>query len=236
MAAATRVAARLGHAAGGLVGGLPVVAGPIVLIYALEQGRGYAAEAAEATVLGIVSLLAFCAVYGALAVRARWWAAVAGGWLAFGVATAVFAQVEIPVPASAALCLAGIAVVAPRLRRAGALPAEVERRSDLLALRLVTTAALVVALTAAAGSVSPRVAGLLAPFPIITAVLAGFTHARAGGAAANELLAGLTRGLVSFVLFFVALAALLPGLGIAGGFAAATCAALACHAVLITAT
>ena len=51
------MAGRLGHRAGGLVGGLPVVAGPILLIYAVEQGETFAEEAAAGAVLGIVSLV-----------------------------------------------------------------------------------------------------------------------------------------------------------------------------------
>ena len=68
VATATQVAGRLGHRAGGLVGGLPVVAGPILLIYAVEQGQAFAAEAAAGAVLGIVSLVGFCVAY-ALAAR-----------------------------------------------------------------------------------------------------------------------------------------------------------------------
>lgn len=229
------MAARLGHGAGGLVGGLPVVAAPVLLIYALEQGEGYATEAARATVLGIVSLVAFCVVYGWSARRMPWPPAVLCGWAAFGAGTAAFSQVDPPIAISAAVAWAAIPLALPALQRAAAAPEETERRSDLLALRLVTTAVLVVALTGIAGSVSSHVGGLLAPFPIITAVLAGFTHARAGAAAANELLVGLTRGLVSFVLFFVVLALALPGLGVAGAFAVASAAALLCHAALIAA-
>jgi Ca2+/H+ antiporter len=65
VALATVVARRLGHRAGGLIGGLPVVAAPIVLIYALQHGAGYAARAAQGTVLGIVSLVGFSVVYAA---------------------------------------------------------------------------------------------------------------------------------------------------------------------------
>jgi len=211
-----------------------VVAAPIVLIFAVEHGEHFAQQAARATVLGIVSLVGFCAVYGAVAHRAPWPVAVLAGWAAFGLATALFALVEVPVALSALLALAGIAALAPQLRRWGLADRAAESgRSDLLVLRLAVTALLVLALTTAAGSLSPRLSGLLAPFPIITAVLAGFTHARAGAAAANELLAGLTTGLVSFVAFFVALAALLAPLGVAAAFALATAVALGGHAVLI---
>lgn len=108
VAAATRVARRLGHRAGGLVGGLPVVAAPIVLIYAVEQGEAFAREAAAATVLGLVSLVLFCLAYAACARRAGYVAALAAGWLAFGVATALLSAVNPPLVASTAITLVAI--------------------------------------------------------------------------------------------------------------------------------
>jgi hypothetical protein len=77
------------------------------------------------------------------------------------------------------------------------------------------------------------VAGLLAPFPVITAVLAAFTQARAGAGASILMLSGLVPALASFVVFFAALAALLPPLGVAGAFAAASAIALAGWSVLL---
>lgn len=230
VAAATATARRLGHRAGGLVGGLPVVAAPIVLIYAVEHGEHFATTAARNTVLGIVSLVAFCAVYALAAERAPWPGAVVAGWAAFLALTALFAAVRLPLGAGILLNAVAIAATWSLLERLPRRRAGTGR--DLLALRLVVTAAMVVALTALAGPLSARVSGLLAPFPIITAVLAGFTHAQAGGTAAVQMLEGLVPGLVSFVLFFVIVGLTLPGLGTAGAFAVATLAALASHAVL----
>ena len=46
---ASLAARRFGSRVGGVVGGLPVVAGPILLVYALEDGRVFAAGAAAGT-------------------------------------------------------------------------------------------------------------------------------------------------------------------------------------------
>jgi hypothetical protein len=59
---ASLTARRFGARVGGLVAGLPVVAGPILLAYALAHGRGFAAGAAAGTLLGLVSLIAFVMV------------------------------------------------------------------------------------------------------------------------------------------------------------------------------
>jgi hypothetical protein len=102
-----------------------------------------------------------------------------------------------------------------------------------LALRLAATAAIVLALTAAAGPLGAHVGGLLVAFPVLASVLSAFTHARDGGAAAASLLGGMTRGLVGFAGFCLAIALWLPELGVAGGFAAAGATALALHAATL---
>ncbi|HYI34959.1 MAG TPA: hypothetical protein VEX39_00010 [Thermoleophilaceae bacterium] len=233
VAIATKVAGRLGHRAGGLVGGLPVVAGPILLIYAVEQGQAFADEAAAGAVLGIVSLVGFCLAYALAARRHGTAVALAAGWAAFGAGTAAFAMVEPPLAVSTALSLTAVAVGTFALHRMAPDTAGVESGPDLLVWRLVVTATLVIALTAAAGSLSAHLAGLLAPFPIITAVLAGFTQAHTGAGAAIELLSGLSGALVCFTVFFALLAASIDAVGVAAAFALATAGALACWAVLV---
>jgi hypothetical protein len=239
--AATHAARRLGHRAGGLVGGLPVVAAPIVLIYALEHGTAFAAQAAAATVLGVVSLVAFCAAYAAAASRsgragrAGVPLALMAGWAAFGASTWFFADRRLGVWTGALLALAAVLLAGRSLAGRAPERREAARGRDLLIWRLLVTGAMVLALTTASGPLSPWLSGLLAPFPIITAVLAGFTHAQAGGGASIALLAGLVPGLVSFALFFVVAAVALPGVGIAAGFGLATGAALLSHAVIAVA-
>lgn len=233
VALATLVARRLGHRAGGLVGSLPVVAAPVVVIYAVDRGHDYAAEAAGAAVLGVASLVLFCIAYGTVAARRPWPVAVAAGWAAFLGATAVFAQVDAPPELVAmAVVLVLVALARPLHERLAHGAVAPPARTDLR-LRLLITAALVLALTGAARHLDAHVAGLLAPFPIITAVLAGFTHARAGGEAANELLAGFVPGLVSFGLFFCVLAVVLDASSTVLGFAAATATTLTAHTLLV---
>ena len=184
----------------------------MLLIFALDRGREYAAEAAQASVLGVASLTLFCIAYGLAATRTSWPFAVLAGWSAFLAATFAFDQLD-DVPTVVAMLLVTALVLAAkplheRLAHGATAPAA---KTDLT-LRLVTTALLVLALTQAAKHLDPHLSGLLAPFPIITAVLAGFTHARGGGKAANELLAGFVPGLVSFALFFAVLAPVLDEL------------------------
>jgi hypothetical protein len=235
VATATRVAGRLGHRAGGLVGGLPVVAGPILLIYAVEQGQDFAAEAAAGAVLGIVSLVGFCLAYALVARRHGTVTALAAGWAAFAAGTAAFAAVDPPLAVSTVVSLAAVVGGSIVLHRITPDNEALEPGPDLLTARLAVTAVLVLGLTAVAGELSPHLAGLLAPFPIITAVLAGFTQAHTGPGQAIELLSGLCTALVCFTAFFALLAALIEPVGAAWAFAAATAGALALWGVLVAA-
>ena len=89
---------------------------------------------------------------------------------------------------------------------------------------MVVATAFVVALTSAAPLLGPRLAGLLAPFPLYGAVLATFAHRLQGREPAVNVLRGLLLGLFAFASFFLVLAVLLPE-GIAPAFAVAIVAA-----------
>ena len=114
---ASLVARRFGARIGGFVGALPVVAGPILLVYALSHGRAFGADAAAGTLLGLVSLTAFVAVYGHLAGRTTWSISLLAGWTAFLVVTALMSMLSVPAPGALVLAWAAIAgalVILPR--------------------------------------------------------------------------------------------------------------------------
>jgi hypothetical protein len=64
---------RWGVAVAGVLGGLPVVAGPILLVETLLHGRDFGADAAAGTLLGLAALTAFVVVYGRVATRSPSW-------------------------------------------------------------------------------------------------------------------------------------------------------------------
>lgn len=236
VAAATHVARRLGHRAGGLVSGLPLIAAPIVLIYAVEHGNDFARAAAASAVLGIISSVAFCVVYALVARRASAPPALAASCLAFAAVTLTLSRIDSPLAVSGSVTLVVIGVGSWLVVRLVCVAPAARPRADLLPLRLGITVALVVTITAAAGGLSAHLAGLLVPLPIITAVMAGFTHARTGAPAAIEFLGGLVPALSCFLAFFVTLAAFLPIAGAGAAFGFAVAATLACWAALAVAS
>jgi hypothetical protein len=224
---ASLVARRFGPRIGGLTAALPVVAGPILLAYALEHGRHFAATAAAGTLTGLVSLIAFVVVYGRLGQHVFWAWSMLAGWLAFACATAVFSAISLPLGVSLALAAAALVAGLAALPRA-----RTEQRTAAkppawdLPLRAACAVALVLTLTAVAGWLGPRVSGLLAPFPIIATVMATFTHAQRGAEQLLRMLRGLLSGFGAFALFCFSLALLLRHFSTAESFLASTSLAL----------
>ena len=91
---------------------------------------------------------------------------------------------------------------------------------------MAVTTALVLGLTGLAQALGPRLAGLLATFPLYATVLTVFAHRLEGPNPAVEVLRGLLLGLFSFAGFFVVLGALIERVGVAPAFAAAVALAL----------
>jgi hypothetical protein len=254
---------RYGARIGGLIGGLPVVAGPILLVFALEHGRAFAAGASAATLLGIVSLIAFILVYSRLAVGAHWAASLLLGWGAFFAMTAALSALAVSPPLALGCVLAavGVALLAlPRSSRGAQLSEAIPPGWDLpprgasalapahsrgerggaalppswdLPLRGLSALALVLALTALAGQLGAKLSGLLAPFPVIASVLAVFTHALHGQDDLLRIMRGFVLGLVAYALFCFALAEALAATSIAASFAVAAAAALATQSIAL---
>ncbi len=224
---ASLAARRYGPRIGGLIAGLPVVAGPILLAYALAHGREFAATAATATLLGLVSLITFVVVYGRLAHRFFWGASMLAGWLAFAAATVGFSALSLPAGVALGLAVTALLVGLVSLPRpVHNLGANAAPPAWDLPMRAMCALALVLTLTAVAGWLGPQLSGLLAPFPIIATVLATFTHAQHGTDDLLRLLRGLLSGFGAFALFCFTLAVSLHRLDTVAAFTLATVLAL----------
>ncbi|HEX5713346.1 MAG TPA: hypothetical protein VFX85_08550 [Solirubrobacterales bacterium] len=224
---------RWGMAVAGLLGGLPVVAGPILLVETMLHGRGFGADAAAGALLGLAALTAFVVVYGRVARTAGPLASVLCGWAAFLAGVAVLSLVEPPPALSLLLVGAGFAFGLRLLPPAPAGPAPAPPPWWDLPARALAALALVMALTSVSGALGPHLSGLLAPFPIITSVLAAFTHAHGGFAQVAVLLRNFLLGFYGFAAFCFVLALALPELSTAGAFGLATAVALTVQAVIL---
>jgi hypothetical protein len=227
IAAVTLASRRWGHRVGAFVTALPAVAGPTLLFYAIEQGALFAADAARGSLLGLVGVAAFCLAYARASTRLHWSACLLIGWASFAVVTVLMYRVHVgPVVALliAVVALFGARALLPspssHSERVPPQPSAKPDRWDL-PLRMLSAAVLVFTLTSVADRLGSSVSGILTPFPVATAILAGFTHAQRGSAACVEFLRAYTPGLCGFAIFCTTLALTLPHLSIAASFSVA---------------
>lgn len=224
---ASLAARRWGVAVAGVVGGLPVVAGPILLVMTLLHGRAFGADAAAGTLLGLAALTSFVVVYGRVAVQAGPGPSAFSGWAAFLVAVAPLSLVHPPLAVS-------LVLVGACFRLALALLPVLPSPLGLMATppwwdlpaRALAALVLVVAVTAASGALGPNLSGLLAPFPIVTSVLTVFTHAHGGAGQVRLLLRNFLVGFYGFASFCFLLALALSSLSVAAAFSVASLGAV----------
>jgi hypothetical protein len=235
---ATLAGRRFGRVASGWLIGLPLTSGPITAFFAIEHGPHFAARAAVGSLGGAVAEVGFCFAYAVAGRRRRWPSAVAAGSLCFA-ATATLLDAlpldarsgtvaQLTVAASASLVI-GLALL-PDVAAGADRPDRLPSRWDLPA-RAAAATGFLLALTAVATSLGPRLSGLLAVYPLYTVVLAAFAQRLDGPTAAVQVLRGLLVGLFSFVCFFATLAVALGRLSTPTAFALAFAAALGVQAL-----
>jgi hypothetical protein len=231
--ATSLVSRRFGVGVAGVVGGLPAIAGPILLVLALDHGRGFAQDAATGALLGMVALVVFVLAYVVVSRRATWPWAVAVGWGCFLIVVAALRPVHVgPVfafIAAGGACACGLVL----LPRTGSVPSSRPQPPHDLSLRGACAVLPVISVTAAASLLGPHLSGLIATFPVITPVLAAFTQAQQGHIETARLLRGMTVGFFAYALFCFTVSAGIVRLGTTVAFALATALALAAQATAV---
>jgi hypothetical protein len=232
IAGASVAGRRWGPGFSGWMVALPLVSGPTVFFLALDQGTSFAAATAHGTLTGVAGQAGFCVAYGWSGRVCRWPAALASGALGFAMgALALGTAAQLPL-ATLLVLVAGCVALALRAMPAplvGTAPVSLGRWD--IPWRMATGTVAVVTLTRAAPLLGPRFSGVLAAFPVVTAVLAVFAQRAQGPRHANAVLRGLLLGMFSFVAFYAVLEIAVERAGIAGGFAAASGAALLVQAL-----
>lgn len=217
----TLVGRRWGPAIAGWLSGFPIVAGPILYFIAWEHGPEFGSQAALGTMLAIPAVLCFNLAYAWTAVRRGWFVSLLLALLSYVLGALALVWLDLPAWAAITLCFLTLAV-APRLFPA-VRPAPFKPKSSPfeMAYRMFAAALLVLGVTAFADQLGPRVSGLLAMFPIISIVLACFSHHYAGPEFAIKLLRSVVMGWISLAVFFALLFFLLPPIGVGLAFAVA---------------
>lgn len=231
--AVTLVARRWGPRAAGLLGGLPLVTGPILGFVAVEQGPAFGAATAEGALAGVSCAVAFMVVYARRALLGGWPAALAaawGTWLVVALALQLLPRGPLP---ALGVALVSLGLARRALPRPGPLPASRPVGASEVGVRMAAGAALTLAVTTAAAAMGPRWSGVLAVFPLLSTVVAADSHRRHSGAYAAALLAAMVDAMPAFAMFCGALALLLARGSTGLAFAAAVALALAVQAVAL---
>lgn len=231
---------RWGPAVAGWLSAFPIVAGPILLMITWEQGVGFAARAAQGTLMAVLAILVFTFAYAWTSLRFQAAGSMLAALLAYGLAVAGLQAVSLPV----GVCFVAVVIallVSPRLfpgtvsAEAAPVPEAREARSREasglvggdLPWRMLAGAVLVLAVSYGAASIGPRLSGFLAMFPIMSTVLVGFSRVRSGREFAVALLRGMVYGYFAFATFCLVLSLLLREGAVGFAFSAAFACALA---------
>ena len=221
---------RWGPEVAGWLAGFPVLSGPILFLLALENGPMFAAAAATVSLAAVFSAVAFIVTYARVCTRRTPARSLLTGLVAWCGAALLLRGIPLTIYASLAIALLTLAF-APKLFPRLSVPvlSTATLPSWELPLRMVAGAALTLVVTYLAALIGPSWSGIFSVFPVIAIVLAVSSHRMSGPAFAAILLKAMTHGLYSLTVFCLALAVLLPQLGVAVSFFAATWIAIAVH-------
>lgn len=212
---------RWGPAVAGWLSAFPVVAGPILIFIAIEQGVVFAKSAALATLSAILAILVFGLSYAWAATRYTWQLSVAWAFICYFLAVFVLNSFRFLLGLALLAVIAAL-WIAPRLYPTiDSVSFKATGRKNDMLLRMLAGAALVLLVTYFSPKFGPHLSGLLAMFPVMTSVLVVFTHRQSGPAFAIQLLRGTVFGYYAFASFCVAVLLLLPWLGIPAAFTSA---------------
>lgn len=218
-------ARRFGHAVGGTLGGMPMIAGPIAGFVLLASDVQTTQAIALATLVCLPATALHLTAFAWSVLRWPWPLALLTANLAFlalGMSLPLLPLDRLGTAGLALLVLAlGHWIMPPVAWRAQA--AQIPQLE--LGLRVLAAVLLAWLIIETAGSVPAALSGLLLALPITGNVLPCFTLPRHGAQATVLLLRGFLRGQVGFAAFFITLLwgleHLAPGLAYAAAWAVA---------------
>ena len=229
---ATLAGRRWGHAVSGWIAGLPLIAGPIMAFLVLDHGPAFGARISTALLNATPGPVMHCLVFAWAARRFGWVGSLACGIGAFFVTAFAVSALDLPAWAAFALVIAFIVVAIRAMPRVAAVQGPASIPQVEVAVRVGAAFLVATLVTFGAASLGPRLSGVLLAFPISGCVMPDVTRALYGPDETVRLLAGFSKGLASFAIFFVVLAYALEPLGALAAFAIAITTCLAASEVL----
>jgi hypothetical protein len=224
---------RWGPRVGGFLASFPILAGPTLLFFAIEQGPAFVREAARAVLMALVAVSISGLVYAWASLRAPWWVSLAASWTTFTAATLTLNSVRWPLTVALVVSVGSFFLTRALLPAARGAPVDANRSRWDLPLRTVASMAAVLTLTGLAEWLGPRVSGAFTAFPTALGILLAFTHVQQGPASAIRFLHGFLPGMLAFALFVFVLALSIVPLGLGIAFALAVVSLIPSQAIVL---
>jgi uncharacterized membrane protein (GlpM family) len=217
---------RWGPGVAGWLAGFPSLTGPILFFLAIERGAEFTTQAAILSLSSVFAAIAFGVTYARACRRFGVLGSLACAYAAWTLAALLLSVLPLTVGAALLLAFAALFIAQrayPRAQgpwRSRPLPA-----SELLA-RMGAGAAMVLGVTAAAEALGSVWTGLFGAFPVMSTVLAAFSHRANGQAYVVSMLRAMIGGFYAYIAYCLAVAALLEPFGILVTFCVAVAAAV----------
>lgn len=207
---------RWGPHIAGLMGGLPLVGGPIVIALWLLHGQAYATEVSLAAPVGVWASMTYLLTLGFASAHWRWYVAIP-----FACACYLLVAVLIDTVGLSQSLAMGIAILpvlwfgATRvLPRPAAIPASMALPRIELFARMIAAALLVWTLATLSSHLGTHLTGVLAGAPVAATVIPAFTMANSGRDALLITLRGFLGGMMGFAVFFLILGNSMSTIGV----------------------
>jgi hypothetical protein len=204
---------RWGPRAAALLTSLPVISGPLLFFFAIEQGHAFAANAAETVLVTAIAVAAAAMAYAWLSVSLPWWASLGGSGVSFGVIIGLLELVEWSVWSGLVVVVVSV-TLARAVLPARSRPTFVRPRPVWdLGSRVACAVVLILCGTALASRLGPRVSGVLAALPIALFIVVASIHSQQGRTAALAFIGSFIPGMGSSVAFSATIAFAIRSLG-----------------------
>ena len=207
------VGKKWGSEIAGTLGAFPVVAGPILFFLTLEQGVNFGARASIFVIYGAVSLLLFGLTYAWACRFLNYITCLFISLIVWYVSAFLLSLCPQDLLFSTALTLSLLFVIPYLLPKSNTQKKSLPGLKDL-PIRMIVGMLLTIAITSLANQLGAVWSGILSVFPVVTLILLVFAHRSHGQEHVLQIFKGLSRGVYSFVTYFVIYALCIEHLGL----------------------
>lgn len=194
---------RWGPGVAGWLAGFPSLTGPILFFLAIERGAAFTTQAAVLSVACVLPAISFGVTYAWSSRRLPWPGALSAAFAAWFAGVFVLSRLPLELWSALALSLATL-FVAPRLfPRPQPIGAMQPLPAWEILLRMAAGAAMVLGVTAAAEALGTVWTGLFSAFPVMSTVMAVFTHRANGPGFTQAMLRAMVGGFYAYLTFCV---------------------------------